>query len=290
MPGINVSILIHGLFFMTQEGNNLRVYAPNIPDHHFIGGIRGSRRKLTKLQDFISWKLQGKTPDPDSDIDGAIMRFSTTYVGALESPEKLQFFKGSILLPWPAQIFGLRAGDITATVGPDSTTNIGKEILANANAKGSSKLATVALLQYTLPALPPVGGVSQLNIHFYLQPCKEHKVSEVNVDLAATKSCFSKKTGFDLQMVGPDQPNETLPTGNLDYGTTEEDELTVHEEHAGGSLDIQSICKSGPTIAAGMVSMGASPVVNPANSGTGPSATASHGAVNPANCPVLFIG
>src|SRR6476660_5028373 len=126
MPGINVSILIHGLFFMTQEGNNLRVYAPNIPDHHFIGGIRGSRQELTGLQDLTGWGLRGKVdpqtgqpaPDPVNDIDGSIMQFSKTDIGAFK-PHGNPVFKGSILLPWPVQILGLRAGDITVDPAPD---------------------------------------------------------------------------------------------------------------------------------------------------------------------------
>jgi hypothetical protein len=282
MPGINVSIFLHGLFFMTQEGSNLRIYAPNIPSHHFIGGIRGSRQELPNRvqpnpQDFTSWNLQGKTPDPANDIDGAIMRFSTTYVGAFEKPDNPKFFKGSVLLPWPAQVNGLRAGDISATVGPDSTTNIGQEILRNAKEKGSSQLAVVALLQYTLPGLPPVGGVSQINIHFYLQPGKEHKVSEVNADLNAAKSCFTKKTGFDLKMVGPDVLKETLPSGNSDYGTTAEDVLTVHEERASQTPDIKDICKNDPL-------QTASPEDKSDSSSDGQSG------VSPANCPVLFVG
>ena len=135
MPGINVNILIHGLFFMTQEVNNLRIYAPNIKDHHFIGGMRGTRQELSGLYDFSGWGLRGKAdpqtgrpvPAPDTDVDGSIMQFSPSDVGPLKPPGDSTFL-GSILLPWPLQVIGLRTGDITKTPGPDPTTHIGKKI------------------------------------------------------------------------------------------------------------------------------------------------------------------
>src|SRR5579859_5999246 len=99
MPGINVSFLLHGLLFMTQDGDNLRVYAPNIPDHHFVGGTRGKRTELTSLQDLTQSGLRGKVdpktgqpkPDPYADIDGAIMQFPTSDVGALKPPDDPKF-------------------------------------------------------------------------------------------------------------------------------------------------------------------------------------------------------
>src|SRR6478609_5294673 len=101
---------------MTQEGNNLRIYAPDVANHHFIGGVRGSRVELTDEQNLMGLGLQGNIdprtgqplpPNPNKDIDGAIMRFPTVDIGGFKDPNDPTFFRGSILVPWPLQIIGL---------------------------------------------------------------------------------------------------------------------------------------------------------------------------------------
>src|SRR5712671_529143 len=207
MPPLNVNILLHGLFFMTQEGSNLRVYAPNIPNHYFVGGMRGSRVKLPPdVQDLTGLGLKGKsTPDPDGDVDGSIMQFPVADVGGfnglndIDSQSGQPLFKGSILLPWPLRLTGLRAGDISGfRTKPGSIAN---HIVANTRRKNRSTLAVVAVLQYALPVLNQVGGISQLNIHYYLQPCLPHEINQVNADLTAAQSSFKNRAGFDLQML-----------------------------------------------------------------------------------------
>jgi hypothetical protein len=279
MPVINVNILIHGLFFMTQEGNNLRIYAPSIPNHHFIGGIRGSRVELSGLQDFSGWGLRGKTdpmtglpaPNPATDVDGSIMQFPVSAVGAFQ-PLNSSAFKGTILLPWPQHILGLRTGPINTTFRAKPGT-IANNILANASAKNSTTLGVVALLLYTLPALPSVGGVSQLSIHFYLQPGKDHIVKEVNDDLVKAQASFTSGAGFDLEMItGAQEPDPIPASGHLEFGTTVDDEQAVHEERARKCPDIQLICRNDPLSA-----------ISPQSAGP-------QGAVNPANCPIFFVG
>lgn len=287
MAGINVNILLHGLFFLTQEGNNLRVYAPNIPMHHFVGGTRGSRQELSPgVQDLTNSGLKGKTdaqtgqpatPDPDNDIDGAVMRFPISDITAFkglndEDPPGTPIFKGSILLPWPIRITGLRAADIKSSFRTNQKT-IAKHIVENANRKASTTLGVVALLEYTLPIFNPGGGLTQINLHYYLQPCTQHAITDVNNDLLKAQSCFTNKAGFDLQMdTGMGAPVPIPPSAHLEFGTTVEDEQSFDEERS-KSPDVILVCRNDPQRAM-------------ANAGRG----GSQEAVSPANCPIFFVG
>jgi hypothetical protein len=170
------------------------------------------------------------------------------------------------------QIIGLRAGDIGTSFKPQSGT-IGQRIKDNANAKNSTNLGVVALLQYTLPAVNPAGGVSQINIHYYLQPSLLEDLDGVNADLRTVRTCFLKQ-GFDLQMdTSPPPPVIVDPKPHSEYGTLEDDERAVHEERA-KSLDIQSICKNDPLTATQSSSTSGTPKPS----------------INPANCPIFFVG
>jgi hypothetical protein len=269
MPALNVNIVLHGLFFMTQEGTNLRVYAPNIANHYFVGGIRGSRTKLASdVQDLTGLGLKGKAvPEPDGDVDGSIMQFPISDVGGFNGLTDTghngqPLFKGSILVPWPLKFIGLRAGDISGF--RTESGSIADHIVANARRKNKSTLGVVALLQYALPALNQVGGISQLNIHYYLQPCLPHEVSQVNADLIAARSSFKNGTGFDLQMLVDVPPPPIPPGGHLEFGTTKEDEQSFDEERLVGAADVVFVCRNDPL----------PPVHN----------------VSPANCPIFFVG
>lgn len=266
---VNVNILLHGLFFMTLEGSNLRVYAPNIPNHYFVGGIRGSRVKLQSgVQDLTGLGLKGKPmPDPDGDVNGSIMQFSISDVGGFNGLTDTDhngqpLFKGSILLPWPLRIIGLRAGDVSGF--RTESGSIADHIVANTRRKNKSTLGVVALLQYALPALDQAGGISQLNIHYYLQPCLPHEVDQVNADLIAAQSSFKNRAGFDLQMLVDVPPPPISPSGHLEFGTAKEDEQSFDEERIVGAADVVFVCRNDPP----------PPVHN----------------VSPANCPIFFVG
>jgi len=274
MPGISVNILLHGLFFMTQEGNNLRVYAPNIPMHHFVGGTRGARLELSGLQDLTGLGLRGKAdpqtglpaPDPANDVDGSIMQFPTTDVGGFnglnDTDHGRPLFNGSILLPWPMRFVGLRTGDISSF--RTQSGSIANHVVDNARKKGSSTLGVVALLQYTLPALNQVNGIPLLNIHYYVQPCSIHFIKDVNADLRAAKSSFKDSNGFDLQMLEDQEPSAIPTSGHLEFGTTKEDEASLEEERRIlVTPDVAFICRNDPFSVPG---------------------------VSPANCPIFFVG
>src|ERR1700733_11304224 len=77
----NINILLHGLFFMTLNPatRNLEIHAPSIPDHHFVGGTRGSRKELNGKIDLTKIGLEGQdtlsTPPSINDVPGSIFQF-----------------------------------------------------------------------------------------------------------------------------------------------------------------------------------------------------------------------
>ena len=272
-----VNVLLHGLFFMRRNGDNLEILVPDIPNHHFIGGVRGTRKELTGQQDLTALGLIGKigsglgAPSLD-DVDGAIMQFSTIDTGQLKPPTDSKFL-GSILLPWPIKFGSLRTGDIGTQFQHEPSSNIGKKIVSNARSKGSGSLGVVTLLQYTLPA--GVGAsrsdASQLNIHFYLQPRDPHDIDDVNKDLAAAANCFVNPAAFDLRMQKTKNVIPPQAIGNFQLGTTTEDEQSVDEELL-QSPDIRLICINDPPAVATRVD----PNTGQPN-------------VSPANCPMFFV-
>ncbi len=277
-----VYIFIHGLFLMRKTGDNLEILAPKITGHHFIGGVRGTRKDLSGQgqQDLTSIGLAGKIaagmgkPSLD-DVDGSIMQFPATDVnGITNDPTK---FVGSILLPWPMEFISVRKGDIKTKFKYVPTSKIGKKITANAGNKGRTDVGVVTLLRYAFSADIPLGGVSQLNIHYYLQPCKAHNVTAVNIDLGEAANCFGDSRAFDLRLIddGHD-PDPTQATGDSNLGTTVEDEQSIDEEIE-ESPDIQLICQNDPLVTE----------IEPASdqSAVDPGIPA----VSPANCPTFFV-
>jgi len=277
-----VNILLHGLFFMRQSGDNLEVLAPNVPGHHFIGGVRGTRQELSGTQDLTGTQAQnglglvgkvgaGLGAPSLSDVDGGIMQFPLSAVSAFKPVNGPQFL-GSILLPWPIKFSSLRTDKIATTFRTVPASSIGKTIVQNALSKERDSLGVVTLLQYNLPPAETRKDASQLNIHFYLQPRNPHNIRDVNQDLDAAANCFVNPSGFDLQLIDDGQDDTPAQaTGNLVFGTTVEDERSVDEEFL-HSPDIALICKNDPV-----------PVLPPPQTGPQPN-------VSPANCPTFFVG
>jgi hypothetical protein len=271
-----VNILLHGLFFLRLNplNNNLEVLAPVIPEHHFVGGTRGARKEITDKFIDLTY-LTGKQSDPKpEDIPGSVFQFVRTETDVKRFTGDLSQFKSMIVLPWPIAFYSLRCDDISKTFPYIRTKKVGISIELNARRKGSSMLGVVTLLQYTMAGL---GSVQ--NIHYYNQPCKQHKIDEVNADLLEAAKCFYPYDpaipAFDLQL----DPGATIiPTArggnfckNPDLGTTAEDEMSLDEDP---SPDVRAICPPGPS--AGFKPTGAD--------------DEDAAGVSPANCPTIFVG
>jgi hypothetical protein len=290
MFGINnINIIFHGLFFMSLDSSNnqLVVRAPVIPDHHFIGGIRGQRLEMTDfdIKQLLDFGLIGKAdaqgkPLPGSidDVDGSIMQFSRSETDVGDFTTDKTKFKGIITLPWPQKFISVRTDYIAKfRYVQGARYKVGDKIVANAKRKRKSKVGVVALLQYSLAATQTIDWASQLNIHFYLQPCTDHKIKDVNNDLAAAANCFTVPAGFDLLMIDDGQePTPAQANGDLVLGTSAEDEQSVNEEYE-DSPDIQLICPAPPA---------------PSPTPPAPASTDAlpQPAVSPANCPIFFVG
>jgi hypothetical protein len=303
MPTIdgNINIIIHGLFFMTLQPNEtdptkpkLLIYAPNIPNHHFVGGVRGRRVQLPGDIDWSDINLIGGTPQwvpgdertqnkIPTDVKGSIIQFTKTETGVGDFTPDPSQYKGIITLPWPAEWYSLRCDDISATFRYMPTSLVGKKIESNARRMGYRNLGIVTCLRYGYETigLPPWAG--HLNVHFYLQPCTDHLISDVNVDLKAAAQCFTNANYFDLQMIdGPIQKTDPgkYQCGDVPPGVTTEDELSLNEEKA---LDILMICPDRQCDNTGDNASEDSENAGENSEGKDP-------AVSPANCPNFYVG
>jgi len=279
----NVNVLIHGLFFMTLNPatNFLEIFAPVIPGHHFIGGVRGIRTDLAgkdatgkevtgKIVDLTQINLTGKrSAGTIDDVPGSVLQFlsSETGVGGIDTGNFLTKFKGKIVLPWPKQFISIR-NDTVDKFRYKGTSAIGTKVELASRRKGNAQLGVGVLLRYTLDAASSSDLASVLNLHFYLQPGHPHKIPEVNQDLRAAKPAFTIPDRFDLELDEGTEPDPIDPGGDAGLGTTEEDEKSVDEDI--DSPDIKLICANDPPM-----------VMEPQTGTTQP-------AVSPINCPTFF--
>jgi|SRR5947209_4730560 len=262
-----VNILLHGLFFMRLNplNNTLEVLVPNIPEHHFVGGVRGARKEITdRLIDLTS--LTGKQSDPSlDDVVGPVFQFLRSQTDVKLFTGDLSKFKSVIVLPWPKAFYSLRCDDITNSFPYIHTSKVGTSVELNARRKKSLNLGVVTLLQYT------TAGVALQNMHYYNQPCKTHTIKQVNIDLKVAAYCFKPDNSFDLQL---DETANIPPTrrgqnkcNNPDLGTTPEDEMSLDEDP---SPDLLALC--------------------PLETRTHIHPTDDDPNVSPANCPTIFVG
>jgi hypothetical protein len=233
----NVNILLHGLFFMEANGNNLEIYAPPTVSHHsFQGGVRGNIVDLNSITAPIDWSggvLTGKTTADPSEVKPTILQFSRqNTVGAFQPKQRNRL----IILPWPKQFFSMRLSGLDGFKYDHSgSATIGKEIERRCGAGRNKVIGLVTGLQYSADLSGPVlpGETLDRNIHFYYDPGLPHDIHAVNDDLKKSKAIFSIGDGFDLQM-DENAPYPTTPLddpGNLPdiIGLTPEDGLTLNE-------------------------------------------------------------
>lgn len=267
----NVYVMIHGLFFMEQSGNNLKIYAPIVANHLFRGGVRNNLQILQGAIDWTTIGLMGNSiPDSRNDVVKQILQFSrsATDVGDLTGPNR-----GTILLPWPEKFIPLRLGPLSDFKHQPGV--VGAEIVKTCGT-ANQQIGLVTALRYSFafPTVPLPGFVPTRVYHFFNSPDQDHDIFAVNADIKSAASIFSNPK-FDLQL----DPGANFPTTPLDSsaalppGVGLEDELSTSEKF-------------------GLVTGGVSSFVNSTvqrlralemniNAG-GPN-------LNPANCPNLFV-
>lgn len=275
----DVKFFVHGLFFMTYNSStgNLEILAPRIDKHHFVSGPIGLRAEQpdgTALH-FENSGLQGGQPqwpsgtrDIPMDVPGTILQFTQqdANLGGFDMSNPNNFV-GKIILPWPLDFISLRTSDLATTFPfvQGKKPALGEAIQSRSKAKGSDVAGIVTVLRYSTNAPPPP------KMHFYLQPCTDEKITEVNADLTQVANCFLNHTNFNLQL----DTNAKIPPTSRGS----DDERSLEEDF---SPDIQAICPLQPIGTKG----------EPASvqKSTTAGGNASQPAVSPANCPTFFVG
>lgn len=195
-----VDVMVHGLFFMWQNGDNLELIAPSVntgssTKHHFLGGFRGRLQKLTGTVDWLNIGLIGKKPSSPTDgLKPSVLQFSLTdtQLGVWKSDPSI--YEGRIVLPWPLEFYSLRCDDFGNSfkhLSPNVGANIDKYC------KAYNRIGVITCLRYAYSSSLPAPNQ---NIHCYFQPCTKHSIAEVNDDLKLAGNCFSNCQNFDLEM------------------------------------------------------------------------------------------
>lgn len=269
----DAKFFVHGLFFMNfnSSSGNLEILAPSIDKHHFVKGPLGQRAEVQDgtVLHFENSGLQGGQPrwssahDIPLDVPGTILQFTQQdgNLGGFDSsnPNK---FKGKIILPWPLDFTSLRTSDLATTFPfvKGKQPPLGEIMQMRSNGKGSTQVGIVTVLRYSINAPPPP------NMHFYLQPCTDHKPKEVNADLGQAANCFINHANFNLEL----QDVDTTTTN-----TDDPDQLSLEEDF---SPDVLLFCPNHP-----QAPRKRQPRVRE-------SGTPGEPAISPANCPTFFVG
>ena len=269
----DVKFFVHGLFFMTYNSSsgNLEILAPRIDNHHFVSGPIGLRAEQPDgtVLHFENSGLQGGQPqwpsgahDIPVDVPGTILQFTQqdANLGGFDMSNPNNF-AGKIILPWPLEFTSLRTSDRVKTfpIVKGKQPPLGEAIQSRSKAKGSDVAGIVTVLRYSTSAPPPP------KMHFYLQPCEDENIDEVNADLAQAAKCFVNHANFNLEL---DRSQPITPTGR-----GSDDEKSLEEDF---SPDILPIC--------GLERAKKEPA------SVQKSSDPSQPAVSPANCPTFFVG
>jgi hypothetical protein len=274
----DVKFFVHGLFFMTYNSStgNLEILAPRIDKHHFVSGPIGLRAEQPDgtVLHFENSGLQGGQPqwpsgahDIPLDVPGTILQFTQqdANLGGFDMSNPKNFV-GKIILPWPLDFTSLRTSDLAASFPfvKGKQPPLGEIIQWRSKAKGSDVAGIVTVLRYSTNGSPPP------KMHFYLQPCTDHKPAEVNADLAQAANCFVNRANFNLELQIVNIPSTSRGS---------DDEKSLEEDF---SPDILAICPLQPK----GTDIGPAMIQRSSTAGT----DRSQPAVSPANCPTFFVG
>jgi hypothetical protein len=274
----DVKFFVHGLFFMTYNSStgNLEILAPRIDKHHFVSGpvgLRAEQQDGTVLHFENSGLQRGQpqwpsgTHDIPLDVPGTILQFTQqdANLGGFDMSNPKNFV-GKIILPWPLDFTSLRTSDLANTFPfvQGKRPPLGEAIQNRSSTKGSKAVGIVTVLRYSTNASPPP------KMHFYLQPCTDETITDVNADLAQVANYFVNHTNFNLEL-----QNVKIPVTSRGS----DDEKSLEEDV---SPDILAICPLQPK------GTKKDHVSNQKSSTAG--SDQGQPAVSPANCPTFFVG
>lgn len=215
--------LLHGMFFMEFQGDNLCVVTPKPPstptgnDHEFYQRTHGGM--LANLGTDIDFTMRQVKAGGLKQFPPDIPQFSAS--GALGKPQPILPNKGTgtyrcrIILPTPKHIFAYRS-DTKDYFRPQG--NVGKSILDSTG----PRLGTITCLQYE----PDQTAAFVMN--YYAEHPGPASTGDVNAALRTAKDICG--ASFDLQMnPGWVFDSNVDPENSLPAGVSQDDESTLEE-------------------------------------------------------------
>lgn len=291
-PMQSVNLIIHGLFFISQNSDRgLDLIAPAVDNssstlpHNLLYGVRGNlQRPASKIIPWNNIGLEGGTSPTftpgkiPEDVGTTILQISIKSLGLGGWKSDLSYYAGIFKLPWPQLFFSVRCDDLDRSF-PNNGGFVAQEIdgrCRDEEGKGYVGLATGLRYGYTddtdIRAWFP-GWSDGNSIHCYFEPCQKHYSCDVNNDLHQAALCFKNSGNFDLR-IGQSADayrsprGENSPNAPSDLGPDDDMSLTEDPEAVR-----QKICPSPSGERTEAKQFG------PVNEN-----------LNPANCPNMFVG
>jgi hypothetical protein len=227
----NANILLHGLFFLQYQGNNLIAMTPDHSKHVFLMRSQNQKPPFTNLpQDLTPTNLIGGSTQAPFPPEMPQIDKNITGVGdlvATSTPSKN--YRCRLVTLWPLEIVVLRSGGSFSDFHSLSTSTVG----ANIKKPGLTKLGIVTLLHFETSG-------PAFTISYFAEHMMPTQAVDVNPVLKASQVLFQQGNNFDLQFSECDWcPNcsappicpdpDPLPKKILDWGVIRDDEHSVGE-------------------------------------------------------------
>lgn len=222
-PQANTYILLHGMFFMAFEGNNLVVATPQHLPHHFQTRDHGGPLQTLPAGDINLTSLEGGAVQC---FPSDVIQFSASSMQrvkpVLSSATK---FQTRITLPFPKAIFAYRTDTADHFLG-DPGKNVTQSILSFAG----PRLGTITCLEYGPGSNPFVRS-------YYAEHPTRVGSTEVNLAFDAARDQGFCGPGFDLTILPGYVPDPYRdPDASLPPGVLGDDEASLEEISATTSL------------------------------------------------------
>jgi len=219
------NILLHGLFFLQYQGDQLIVLAPYHKKHEFKKRPQHQQPPLDPLNDeeafanLIPHNIKQAFPPSMPQFDK-----NETGVGDLvpkQKPEKN--YRCQMVLPWPLDIDVIRTRGRMRDLKPMLTSRVGDNILKYSG----PGLGLVTVLHYETPD-------PGFTISCFAEHMKPANTNEVNDALKDAGKLFANESKFDLRLREVNRPiicpdPDPLPPKITRYQIIRDDEHSVGE-------------------------------------------------------------
>ncbi len=225
------TFFLHGLFFLrcTTIDNKdvLEVRAPKIPRHRLLGGARknlqiidGQEVDFTKLLPDLkpNKPTYGSNSTIPNEVKRSILQFTQQEAQLKFKPYNPSIYLGRVILPWPKEIYSLRADEFPYSSDPSA--KIAGFIKTRC---GGNKIGTVTCIQY--PYHIPI------SYHLHLLHCDDENSCNVNSALRAAANVFEPAANFDFQ-IAYDMPPTPKDNNPAVPGVSADDENSAKEDDA----------------------------------------------------------